>query len=204
MVKQRVFLFDIDGTLLHTGGAGTKSLTKSFRKIHGIENAFQGITLDGKTDPEIVKEAMEQNRVKQEIKPAEIEEIFREYIDFLKEEIIISPNYRLMRGVTEMLEDLHAREDILLGIASGNIQQGAEIKLKRGKIHKYFLFGAYGSDAENRGEVISIAIKRGKNLLPGVKLSKKDFYVIGDTPRDIIFGRQCIRPYLIPIFGPIL
>jgi phosphoglycolate phosphatase-like HAD superfamily hydrolase len=191
MGKQKVFLFDIDGTLLHTGGAGTKSLTRSFQKIHGIENAFQGITLDGKTDPEIVKEAMGRHRVKQEIKPMEIKEIFREYIDFLKEEIIISPNYHLMPRVKEMLEDLHGRENILLGIASGNIQQGAEIKLKRGGIYKYFRFGAYGSDAEDRGEVIRKAIKRGKNLLPGIELSKKDFYVIGDTPRDIIFGRQC-------------
>lgn len=181
---------DIDGTLLHTGGAGTRSLSKSFQKIYGIEKAFQGITMDGKTDPEIVKEAIQRNGIKQEIEPAELERIFAEYIAFLKEEIWISPNYRLMPGVKDMLENLHARENILLGIASGNIQQGAEIKLKRGGIDKYFLFGGYGSDSEDRGEVIKIAISGAKELLPGIELSKEDIYVIGDTPRDIIFGRQ--------------
>lgn len=189
-MKQKVFLFDIDGTLLHTGGAGTRSLARSFQKIYGIENAFKGITMDGKTDPEIVKEAFRQNGVKQRIETPEIQKVFTEYIPFLKREIWRSTNYRLMPGVEEMLEDLHAHENILLGIASGNIQQGAEIKLKRGGIDKYFLFGAYGSDAEDRGEVIRIAISRAKKFLPETELTKEDIYVIGDTPRDIIFGHQ--------------
>jgi phosphoglycolate phosphatase len=189
-MRQKVFLLDIDGTLLHTGGAGTRSLARSFQKIYGIENAFQGITMDGKTDPEIVKEAICLNELKQEIEPDEIDKIFMEYVSFLKEEIWISPNYRLMPGVKEMLEDLYARKNILLGIASGNIQQGAEIKLERGGIHKYFLFGGYGSDSESRGEVIRIAISRARKFLPNIELNKEDIYVIGDTPRDIIFGRQ--------------
>ena len=189
-MRQKVFLLDIDGTLLHTGGAGTRSLSRAFQKIYGIENAFQGITMDGKTDPEIVREAIRKNKVKQEIEPTKIEEILTEYIAFLKEEILISPNYRLMPGVKEMLEDLHARQNILLGIASGNIQQGAEIKLKRGGIDKYFLFGGYGSDSEDRGELVRLAISRAKKFLPETELTKEDIYVIGDTPRDIIFGHQ--------------
>jgi phosphoglycolate phosphatase-like HAD superfamily hydrolase len=189
-MRKKVFLLDIDGTLLHSGGAGTRSLTKSFHQIYGIENAFDNIIMDGKTDPEIVKEGIFKNMAKKDITPEEVNRVLREYVAFLEKEIWTSPNYHLLPGVEEMLKELYARDNILLGLATGNIEAGAKIKLKRGGIDKYFRFGGYGSDSEDRGEVIRIAVERAKRLLSEGISGKEDIYVIGDTPRDIIFGRQ--------------
>jgi len=188
-MEKTIVLMDIDGTLLYTGGAGRRALHRAFQEVYGGGEVLEEIRMDGKTDPEIVREAL-QMMGRTSISPEEIHRILANYLRFLREEVWKSPNYRLLPGVREMLEDLATREEILLGLATGNIQAGAEIKLARVGINSYFRFGGYGSDSENRAEVIRIAIARAQHLFSLQRLRKDQVYVIGDTPRDIIYGRQ--------------
>lgn len=180
---KKLFLFDVDGTLIHTGGAGSRALSQSFHDLYGIENPLAGMVLDGHTDPWIIREVF-----RRQGKPDDNwQGLVEKYLFLLKEEVRRSPNFRVMVGIREVLEGLEDREDALVGLATGNIEEGARIKLERVALNRFFRLGGYGSDAENRKELIKIAIRRGEEVLKK-SLKKEDIYVIGDTPRDILSG----------------
>jgi phosphoglycolate phosphatase-like HAD superfamily hydrolase len=183
----KLLLFDIDGTLLISGGAATRAVNRAFMKIYRIPNAMDGIRPEGKTDPLILREIFA-NSLERDFLLEEANRIFKEYIVFLQEEIENSHGFRIMPGIPEVLEVLSKREDIMLGIATGNIEEGAWIKLKRARLDSYFKFGGFGSDSENREQLIRIAIERGRNL-SSPKKQHEEIFVIGDTPLDIIHGR---------------
>ncbi len=180
-----LLLFDIDGTLLSTSGAALKAAEKAFEKLFKIKNVMTGIKTDGKTDPLILKE-MFNNGLKRDYSENEAELIFEEYTYFLKTELSNGSKVTLMPGIYELLNLLSADENIMLGIATGNIEKGAWIKLKYAGIDKFFNFGGFGSDSQCREQLIRKAIVRSSDFC-GKDIDS--VYVIGDTPLDIIHGK---------------
>lgn len=186
-MKYRIVLFDIDGTIIWSGYAGGRALEKTFRELYGIENCLRGINPDGMTDPQIVKEIFKKN-VKKEPEEKEIKIVFEKYLEHLKD-TIWNKDYRVMEGVKELLEELKEKKNFLIGIATGNIYEGAELKLLPSGLWKYFRFGAFASDSEKREEILIIAKKRAENILKDKDEIEKTF-VIGDTPLDIIAAKK--------------
>ncbi|HEX3037020.1 MAG TPA: HAD family hydrolase [Thermodesulfobacteriota bacterium] len=183
----KLLLFDIDGTILNSGGAAIRAINRVFMKIYLIENAMDGIRADGKTDFLILRDMFNKS-MKRDFLLEETEAILKDYILFLEEEIAIAESFRIMPGIAELLDALSRRKDLILGIATGNIEQGAWIKLRRSKLDSYFKFGGFGSDSENREKLIRVAVERAKALVNRTQEFERIF-VIGDTPFDIIHGR---------------
>ncbi|MBI4446324.1 MAG: HAD family hydrolase [Acidobacteria bacterium] len=182
----RLILFDIDGTLLLTGGAGSKALARALHEIYGLANGMEAIKPDGKTDPMIVREALERhgNRAGEN----DFERLFSRYLSYLEEELQQSRSFKVLPGVAECLAQLHQQPDLLLGLATGNLEVGARLKLRQAGLDTYFSYGGYASDSENRTELIRIAIERG--AAKAAPRSHQVAFVVGDTPRDIIHGRE--------------
>ncbi len=183
----KILLFDIDGTLIDSGGAGRRALERSFSEIIGVENAIDGLRLAGKTDPLILREALEGNN----ISPTEdlISMLKVSYIENLKEQIVLADK-SLKPGVSRLLEALSSNDHKHMGLLTGNIAEGARIKLEPFGIFDYFSFGAYGSDEEDRDSLLPYAQKRYTEIT-GKAASGEQFVVIGDTPRDV----DCAKPY---------
>ncbi len=142
---------------------------------------MKGIKPAGKTDPAIVREIFVR---KLGIEPSEeqINEILEHYLRYLEEEVATSPGYQVLPGVYELLEDLHSDPEILLGLATGNIKDGARIKLSHSDLWRFFRFGGFGSDSEAREEIVRMAVQRGLEL---ASFDPEILLVVGDTPLDI-------------------
>ena len=178
----KAVLFDIDGTLLVTGGAGAVACQRAFREMHGIEANIDEHTHAGMTDPEIAAIVFREV-IGREGSTAERAEAIAGYLSHLQQAVEESEGYRVMPGIEELLPRL-AGEGILLGIVTGNIEAAAQIKLARGDLNRYFAFGGYGSDSSDRIELTRKAIERvGKQL--GRDVDPADVLVVGDTPRDV-------------------
>lgn len=180
-------LFDIDGTLMDSGGAGTRSVYKAFKQVLGIEHETDGISMAGKTDPQILREMLKLHGV--EDNNGIIPKLTKAYLDNLSVEITNASKH-LKPGVVSILVKLSAIRKYELGLLTGNVEQGAMIKLSSLGIMDYFKFGAFGSDDENRVNLMPIAVKRFKEL-KGQDIPYSDCVVIGDTPRDV----QCAKPH---------
>lgn len=186
----KLVLFDIDGTLVSTGGAGTRSMNLAFHELFGIPDAFKDIPMAGKTDPQIMKEGLKCHDLP--YLDGNVEKMMNGYIKFLQQEID-NPHRHLMPGISASL-DLFRETGIPVGLLTGNLEKGAEIKLGAFGIYSCFIDGAFGSDHEDRDSLLPIAIEkfaaRGYTFLPS------DCIVIGDTPRDVqcakIHGAYCI------------
>jgi len=183
----KALLFDIDGTLLLSGGAGNRAMDRTFRTLCGIAEATKGRDFSGMTDPVILRDIF-RHLCRREVTSAELEELKATYLRFLEEEIQVSPAFQVLPGVNRLLSYLSQRSDLLLGVATGNLERGAMIKLKRAQLHPYFSFGAYGSDSEDRAEIVALARERARRLADGDPGHLVAF-VIGDTPLDIEAGR---------------
>jgi phosphoglycolate phosphatase len=184
----KVLLFDIDATLLLSGQAGLRALDQTFYELYGIEKAMKDIRPDGKTDPLIIREVLE-GKLAHVSPDAEIPRVARIYLDHLKTEVEHSPGFHLMPGTRELLDALSRIDSLALGLATGNLEQAAWIKLRRGGLDAYFRFGGFGSDAENRTELIRVAILRAEGFLDR-EVPRDSVFVIGDTPRDILHAKE--------------
>jgi phosphoglycolate phosphatase len=185
----KLLLFDIDQTLINSGGAGLRALDRACLQLLGIPNAMQDIHPHGKTDPAIAREILRVRLNKTAAEIGQIESILEAYLSFLKEEVRLSPNYRVLPGIFSVLDEALTRKDVVLGLASGNIELGARIKLDRGKLNPYFMFGGFGSDSEDRSELVRKAAAKGA-VRAGQPISPSDTFVIGDTPLDIDAGKR--------------
>lgn len=182
----KLLLFDIDGTILATNGAGSRAVQRAFESVHGVEVEIQAIDFAGKTDPLILKEIY-RNELGREHTEDEAREVYKHYVLYLKEEITTA-EVEVMPGVRNLLNILSKRDDLALGVATGNIEEGAHIKLSKVSLATHFSFGGYGSDSEIRESLIRRAMERARvhvNNGGGFE----ETYVIGDTPFDIIHGR---------------
>jgi phosphoglycolate phosphatase len=184
----KLLLFDVDLTLISTGGAGIRALNRACRQLLDIENAMDGITPSGKTDPGIVREIFAASCLDHR-DPGCFSPIIDLYLTFLREEVENTTQYRVLPGVLPLLERVSSRSDVLLGLATGNVEPGARIKLERGKLNGYFEFGGFGSDSENRTELVRHAAQCAEFRV-GRRIAPSDVFVIGDTPLDIDAGRQ--------------
>ena len=185
----KVVLFDIDGTLLLSGGAGSRALDKAFEDLFAFSNGMEGIRPDGKTDPVIIREVLSKHIPDLVPTPELNSKVLDRYLVHLEGEIAESPGFRIMPGVRELLDACSGREDVRIGLATGNVVEAAMAKLRRAGLHEYFAFGGYGSDSADRTELIRLAVKRaGDPAGKGFAMDRST--VVGDTPRDIVHGRE--------------
>jgi phosphoglycolate phosphatase len=175
-------LFDIDGTLLVTGGAGAVAWQRAFREMHGVDADIDEHTHAGMTDPEIAAIVFREV-IGREGSAAERAEAIAGYLSHLQDAVDESEGYRVMPGIEELLPRL-AGSGVLLGLVTGNIEAAAHIKLARGDLTRFFAFGGYGSDSSDRTELTKKALERGGQVA-GKALDPAATIAAGDTPRDV-------------------
>jgi phosphoglycolate phosphatase len=185
----KLLLFDIDQTLINSGGAGLRALDRACLQLFGIPNAMQDLHPHGKTDPAIAREILRVRLNKAVAEIGQIESILDVYLSYLKEEVRLSPKYRVLPGIVSIIEEALSRKDVMLGLATGNIELGARIKLDRGELNPHFAFGGFGSDSEDRTELVRKAAVKGVARY-GQPISASETFVIGDTPLDIDAGKR--------------
>lgn len=183
----KLLLFDIDGTLISAGGAGTRALNSSFERVLGIKEAFKKFEMAGKTDIQIIKEGLYMHGVSPN--SYLITKLIENYLNFLKLEINNNSKH-LKPGVLEFIQFIDKKLKYPMGLLTGNLEAGARIKLEAFGLNIYFPFGAYGSDHEDRNYLLPIAIERFATTL-NKRIEFNQCIVIGDTPRDV----QCAKPY---------
>lgn len=181
----RAVLFDIDGTLLVTGGAGGAAWQRGFRELYGVEADVAERTDAGMTDPEIVRIVFREV-IGREGSVEERSKAVGAYLKHLPDTVAESGGYRVMPGIEPLLDRL-IEQGVLLGLVTGNVEAAAHIKLSRGGLNRFFSFGGYGSDSPDRTEVTEAALRRG-GLVSGGTLSDGACVSIGDTPRDVAAG----------------
>ena len=177
-----VALFDIDETLVHTGGSGQRSWTWAFDHLYGVAADIGAHTSSGETDPQVAWETF-RAVLGREPSCDELASLYTSYLWHLAEDIWTSKGYRVLDGVEETLHQI-AGSGVTLGLLSGALEGAARIKMEPGKLGRYFVFGAYGSDSSDRSEVSRLAVAKAARL-HGRELTRAEVYVIGDTPLDI-------------------
>src|SRR5215217_4465015 len=178
----RILLFDIDGTLVSTGGAGAVAWRQAFAELHGIPADIGKFTDAGMTDPDVGAKTFEAV-LGREPTPVELAQLVQRRLEHLPEAVAGSEGYKVLPGVPERLKQL-SRDGHLLGLITGNGDGAAFIKLSRGDLMRWFTFGAYASAGVDRPGIVRRAVERGEAML-GEDVPNADIYVIGDTPLDI-------------------
>jgi phosphoglycolate phosphatase-like HAD superfamily hydrolase len=182
----RLVLFDIDGTLVRTGGAGVKAFAKVFQTEFNAHEGFEKLKFAGRTDVSLVREFFVYHRIA--LTPENFERFFDRYIFWL-DYILNHSKTEACPGVWEFLNGLKSLPNPpLLGLLTGNIRLGAEIKLRHFDLWKEFATGAFADDNEDRDLIAAAARERGRRIL-GNGLCDDEILVIGDTPFDIRCGR---------------
>ncbi|MFO0722251.1 MAG: HAD hydrolase-like protein [Myxococcota bacterium] len=183
-----MLLFDIDGTLIRCGGAGRAALNRAFRETHGIEDALSGVRLDGSTDPRIVEDGFQQ-KLGRSPTGAELDAIMERYLLQLEQTLReLADSYVVLEGVRSILDQLAGAPGLVVGLATGNYERGARIKLEPADLNRYFGFGGYGSDAKARPALVAKAIERGQLLAQtqiGAPIPLDRVFVFGDTEHDV-------------------
>lgn len=191
-MRPLVLLFDIDGTLVTTGGAGRRAIGRAFGRVYGREDACSGFDFSGMTDRAILRGGL--TALGKTVEPAAVDAILAAYLSALTEEIA-SASCRVHAGIDIALNEAHARPHCAVGLGTGNVREGARIKLTRVGIYDRFAFGGFGCDHEDRAELIRMGAERGAERI-GLSRSDCRVVVIGDTPRDIAaaqaIGAECI------------
>jgi phosphoglycolate phosphatase len=178
-------LFDIDGTLITTGGAGGEAWKRAFVELYGNPLDIRDVTESGMTDPEVGRVAL-RNILGRDPDGRELATAMGHYLRHLSDAIDESDGYRVMPGIEELLERLVAAGH-LLGLTTGNVEAAAHIKLTRSGLNRFFSFGGYGSDSNQRTELTRCALQRGRMVSGGV-LIEASCISVGDTPRDVAAG----------------
>src|SRR5213595_3380098 len=185
-MRKRLLLFDIDGTLIHSGGAGVHALIAAFRERFGITDDLRGIEIAGMTDSGIVTSILKKHNI-----PATTENVsafLDSYVHFLSLELPRREG-KLLPGVLELLEELKSRPHLVLALLTGNVSRGAQLKLEHYGVWHLFEFGAFADDHRDRNRLGPFARARAKEK-HGREFSAAEIDVIGDTPRDIDCGKS--------------
>ena len=178
-MPDRLFLFDIDGTLLYTGGAGSKAMEQAFADLFNISNGFGQISFSGRTDTAILKDVLRFHSI--DSLDSALVRLKELYLQLLPQALPQNQGY-LLPGIEELLRSLQQAPNAILGLATGNLREGALLKLRHYGIDGYFRDGGFGDDFEDRSMVVKVAIER---LAP----DGEGVIVIGDTPLDIAAGK---------------
>jgi phosphoglycolate phosphatase len=189
-----VLLFDIDGTLLTTGGAGRRALARAFAEVHGREDAC-AFPLDGMTDLRIFRMGLE--GLGAAVTDRAVQGLLDRYLEHLARELRSAQDseVRLLPGMREAVETAGRERNVAVGLGTGNVRAGARAKLERVEFHAPFSFGGFGCDHEDRPALIRVGAERGAARL-GVPLEACRVVIIGDTPKDIAaaqaLGAECL------------
>lgn len=175
-------LFDIDGTLITTGGAGAEAWRRAFDELHGVEVDIRAVTESGMTDPDVGRTAL-RHVLGRDPTTRELSAAMGSYLGYLDDAVIESQGYRAMPGIPELLQRL-VDDGLLLGLTTGNVEAAAHVKLSRARLNRFFAFGGYGSDSTDRAELTRKAVERGV-LVSGGTLRPEECVAVGDTPRDV-------------------
>jgi phosphoglycolate phosphatase len=178
----RILLFDIDGTLVSTGGAGAVAWKQAFEELHGIPADIGQFTDAGMTDPDVGAQTFEAVMHRRPT-ARELAQLIQRRLEHLPEAIAQSEGYRVLPGVPERLRQL-SRDGHLLGLITGNGDGAAFVKLSRGDLMRWFSFGAYATAGVDRAGIVKRAVERGEATL-GCGVPNSDIFVVGDTPRDV-------------------
>jgi phosphoglycolate phosphatase len=189
---RKLVLFDIDGTILLTAGAGRRAIITALGEEIGDATAFGQVRFDGKTDPQIVTELLEVAGHAGPHSSARVSAICRRYVELLAGELERhDTRTTMMPGVGRLLDRLETQEQVILGLLTGNLAEGARLKLRSAGLDpSRFRVGAYGSDAARRADLPSIAAQRAEPYFGRVPAGP-EVVIIGDTPADISCG-ECI------------
>lgn len=176
-------LFDVDQTLLYSGGAGSRAMRLAFERLYGIEDGFKRVEFSGRTDWSILRDAMAQHGL---LDGRDEDHFRREMARFQETYVALLPVTlreaqagRVLPGVPELINALAAHRDARLGLATGNFRQAAFLKLRHFSLDQRLTDGGFGDDAEDRAALVRVAIERVSGGAPG------EVWVIGDTPLDI-------------------
>ncbi len=188
---RRLILFDIDGTLLWSDGAGRVAIRAALVAELGTAGPIDGFRFDGKTDPQIIQELLRLERHPAASSHDHVETVCRRYAALLEAELRRGTRrMEIFPGVLALLDALEAREDALVGLLTGNIIEGARLKLRAAGIDPdRFRVGAYGSDAAERSRLPAIAAERAAPLM-GRTPTGREIVIVGDTPADMTCGRE--------------
>lgn len=191
-----IALFDIDGTLLSAGGAGRRAVERALGEVLeqvGEEVTLKSVEFAGRTDPWIVRAALRHYGVLAD--EVLVTQVLERYVLHLPRELELASAFEVLPGVSSLLHELEAREDVVLGLGTGNTERAAYAKLARGELDSFFGFGGFGSDHADRAELLRAGLRRGleqRGLRPG----DAEVVVIGDTPHDVAaaneIGARCI------------
>jgi phosphoglycolate phosphatase-like HAD superfamily hydrolase len=191
----RLCLFDVDGTLILTKGAGRRAMGQALLDTYGASGPFETYDMRGRTDLEIVRDLMTVAGVPEQIVAERLGQFFSRYAEVLRAEIAAGSGVELLPGVPELLSLLNERPTAMVGLLTGNLEVGARIKLDPTGLLPYFKVGAYGSDDADRTKLPEVAARRAEALL-GEPVHPRQVVVIGDTPLDIhcarVFGARAV------------
>lgn len=181
VARPMVVLFDIDETLIHSGGSGARSWKAAFEALYGIPADIGQHTSAGETDPQVSRETF-RGVLGRDPSPDELGHLYAQYLLHLSDDIWSSEQYRVLPGAESLLKRL-GEAGITLGLVSGAMEGAARTKLTPANLNRFFVFGAYGSDSPDRAEITELAIAKASRLHDGVEPGH--VHVVGDTPRDI-------------------
>jgi phosphoglycolate phosphatase len=196
---RKLVLFDIDGTLVLTGGAGIRAMNRACEELVGHPRALEGIPVAGRTDRIILTDVV--NRTGHSMNDGLLEQLRDRYIAHLRAEIERPGRLQsfewlgsrsgikaVMPGIRELLDVLNRRGDVLVGLLTGNFQEGARIKLEHFDLWRYFQCGAFGDDSADRNDLVPFAVERARQCgLDDIEPSR--IFVVGDTPHDVACAR---------------
>lgn len=189
-MRPTVLLFDIDGTLVDTGGAGRKALRRAFADRYDRPDACDHFSFDGMTDRAIARLGLQ--AIGRQVTDEEIDAVLSRYVAVLEEEVrgVEDRAYLVHPGMVEALDEAAGRANVAVGLGTGNIREGARVKLQRVRLFDRFSFGGFGCDAEDRAALIRVGAERGAARL-GAPLDACRVVIIGDTPKDVAAALAC-------------
>jgi len=185
-LRRTILLFDIDGTLVSAGGAGRRAVVRIFGAHFARPEIFDGVRFHGMTDRAIIRGGLE--RLGLPADEAAIDALCAAYLAALAIEIPRSEGFRVLPGVPTLLETLAGRAHVAVGLGTGNLREGARIKLEHAGLFHHFAFGGFGCDAEDRAALLRVGVARGARHL-GAPADACRIVVIGDTPKDAAAAR---------------
>jgi phosphoglycolate phosphatase len=191
----RLILFDIDGTLLLCGPQVRPALADTLVEIFGTAGDVDTFDFAGQTDPRIVLGLLTRAGISEEEVRARLPEVRAGYVKRL-DQILDRQHMRLLPGVSEALEHLAGRDDVALGLVTGNWEPGARTKLSRFDLNRYFPFGAFGCDAVDRSDLPPVALDRAERTL-GRRFRPEETLIVGDTVHDV----SCAKAHGIPVLA---
>ncbi len=187
---KRLILFDIDGTLLWSRGAARRAFLRAMLEVYGTAGPIATHEFGGKTDPQIARELLRLDGFSDARIESGFVSLWSAYVRELRSELLVPGQEAVaLPGVPRLIAALQESGEALAGLVTGNIEEGATLKLASAALHSAFRFGAYGSDSERREALPPLAVRRARELA-GLEFRGRDIIVIGDTPADMVCGQS--------------